>query len=85
MSAKTDWFPYKIPPTPSDPPISPNATYALGLSGYNPEKNPSQFLEWKQIDLTAILQRLQAIENRLNNASINASCAGGNVNVTLNL
>lgn len=87
MSANTNWIPYKIPRTPSAAPPA-NTTYALGLSGVNSSKNPSQFLEWKEIatpDLTEILARIATIENRLNNASVSASCQGGSLDITLNI
>jgi len=86
QNAPTGWFPYTIPPTPLK---SGTEDYALSFKGSgNPEKNPSEFLEWKkmeQSDLSEILNRLSAIEQRLDSATIEASCDGGNIVVTLNL
>jgi hypothetical protein len=43
------WIPYKIPRTPD---ITNNDVYSLTCSnGANSNKNPSQFLQWKQVSL----------------------------------
>lgn len=48
-STKANWFPYTIPPTPTR---SPNDFYALTFSeDATPLKNPSQFLNWKKVNL----------------------------------
>jgi hypothetical protein len=47
QGASTTWIPFKIPPCPT-----PEAGQIYSLSfneDADPEKNPSQFLEWKEI------------------------------------
>jgi hypothetical protein len=42
----SNWVPYKIPPCPEPE----DKIYALSIKdGATPDKNPSQFLEWKEI------------------------------------
>jgi hypothetical protein len=89
---RTGWTPFKIPPTPTitsksiGGKISPSDPYILSpMAGSNSAKNPSQFLEYDQIPINDILTRLDAIETRLDAATIDAECQGGNVVVTLNL
>lgn len=61
MSASSNWIPYKIPPTPV---AGQNDFYALSFSqGANPSTNPSKFLQWKNIDISSILQRLSDLES----------------------
>lgn len=44
---RTGWIPYKIPPTPT---INNNDVYSLTCTnGADSEKNPSNFLEWKNV------------------------------------
>jgi hypothetical protein len=48
QESKTGWFPYTIPPTPIR---DGNSEYALSFRGDgDPEKNPSEFLEWRKIN-----------------------------------
>jgi hypothetical protein len=51
MNNSTNWFPYTIPPCPeknSDP--EKETVFILSLKDdADPEKNPSQFLEWKEL------------------------------------
>jgi hypothetical protein len=48
QESKTGWFPYVIPPTPIR---DGNSEYALSFRGDgDPEKNPSEFLEWRKIN-----------------------------------
>jgi hypothetical protein len=83
---KTNWIPYKIPSTPSYDGGPNTDPYTLSpKAGSNPEKNPSSQIEWKQIPVQEILNRLTEIESRLNSASISANCSSGNIVVTLNL
>jgi hypothetical protein len=82
----SDWIPYKFPPTPAYVAGPSQNPYALSpISGSNPTKNPSGQIEWKEMPIQEILNRLTAIENRLNSASISANCSSGNIVVTLNL
>jgi hypothetical protein len=49
FNTSSPWVPYKIPPTPI--PES-GKTYALSFSDNAvPAKNPSQFLQWKEVGL----------------------------------
>jgi len=95
----SNWIPFKIPATPNissksiGGKIDPGDPYILSPKvGSNPEKNPSQFLEYNQIPINDIftrfetlISRLDALESRLDAATIEAECQGGNVVVTLNL
>jgi hypothetical protein len=67
---RTGWTPFKIPATPDvssksiGGKIDPGDPYILSPKvGSNPEKNPSQFLEYNQIPIKDILKRLADLEN----------------------
>lgn len=94
-----NWNPYRIPTTPSvsekswDAPSSSGDPYVLSpKNGANSSKNPSGQVEWSQIPINDILNRLAEAEakiteinDRLNTATIEAECVSGDVTVTLNL
>ena len=92
MFTNQHWSPYIIPQTPNVTKKSYGGTtkdgdpYVMSAkSGAESGKNPSQYIEWSRIPINDIIERLDLIEERLNSATIEASCDGGDIVVTLNL
>jgi hypothetical protein len=71
-NASTNWVPYTIPPTPNvgsksyGGDIKTGDPYVLSPStGAVSTKNPSEFLEWSQLPINDILQKLESVFERI--------------------
>lgn len=96
----TAWVPFKIPATPSiavkniTGDIIEGDPYVLSpKEGALNSKNPSSQIEWNQLPINDIINRIitlegqvSEIESRISNAEINASCDNnGNITITINI
>lgn len=105
--ASTAWVPFKIPPTPSvggksiiGDLVEGDPYFLSPKVGADVSKNPSSQIEWSQIPINYIIDRITTLESqittlenqvsqinsRISNATINASCDNdGNITITINI